>query len=185
MNKQIVFLDRDGTIIKDKSYMYKVEDLEFIDNSIEGLKMLQKTHELVIVTNQSGINRGNFGYKEYSEFNENFLKKLGENGIEINNSLFCPHTPEEKCECRKPKIKLVKDYLEKKKFSLDKKNCYVVGDKTCDIKLAENLGILGILVKTGKNGSDSEFETNPYFIADNLFKAVEHIIKNGKQNKNS
>tara|TARA_Y100000310_G_scaffold174566_1_gene174596 strand:- start:265 stop:807 length:543 start_codon:yes stop_codon:yes gene_type:complete len=180
MNKQIVFLDRDGTIIEDKSYMHKVEDLEFIDNSIDGLKMLQKTHELVIVTNQSGINRGKFDYKKYSEFNEKFLKKLEENGIEMKASLFCPHAPKEKCECRKPKIKLIENYLEEQKISLNKKNCYVIGDKTCDIKLAENLGIRGILVKTGKGGSDSEFETKPHFIADNLFKAVEHIIKNGK-----
>ena len=91
MNKQIVFLDRDGTIIKDKSYMYKVEDLEFIDNSIEGLKMLQRTHELVIVTNQSGINRGKFGYKEYSEFNENFLKKLEEKVIEYEPDIVHAH----------------------------------------------------------------------------------------------
>lgn len=185
MNKQIVFLDRDGTIIEDKSYVYETSELEFIENSIDGLRKLQKDYEILIITNQSGINRKFFTEEEYLKFDKFFQKNLEENRIEIKISLFCPHTPEENCECRKPKTKLIEDYLEEQKISLDRKNCYVIGDKTSDIKLAENLGIKGILVKTGKGGSDSEFEINPYFIADNLFKAAEHIIENGKENKNS
>ena len=175
--KKIMFLDRDGTIIKDKGYMYKIEDLEFVEGSIEALKELQKHFDLVIVTNQSGIGRGYFSEEEFWNFHNYFLERLNKEGIKITETLMCPHKQEDNCECRKPKTGLIDDFIIERGFELDKENSFLIGDKTEDIKLAENLKINGVLVETGKKGEDNEYSVNPIKIAKNLLDATCFILK--------
>jgi len=176
MNK-FVFLDRDGTIIRDKGYVHKKEDLEFLPGALDGLKRMMGSHKLVVVTNQSGIGRGIFSLDDFKIFNDFFIEELKRNEVEIKETLFCPHRPEEGCLCRKPKTGLIENFLRNGNIELDKENCFFIGDKTSDIKLAENLGIKGIMVKTGKAGKDGGFEVRPSITARDLSEAAEYILK--------
>ena len=172
MNK-IIFLDRDGTINIDKSYTNKVRDCKFLPNTIKGLQNLQNQgFKLVIITNQSGIGRGYYTEDQMHEFNNHLLNKLKQENIHIESVLFCPHTPQNNCDCRKPKTKLIEPYFTPE---FDKNNSYIIGDRASDIELANNTGIKSVLITTGSSEKDPESTSNPTFIAEDLLDAANKI----------
>jgi len=175
LNKAIV-LDRDGTINIDYGYVHKIEDFEFIPGTFEALKKLQGEYLLFIFTNQSGIGRGYYNKEDLKKLNNFMLKKFREKGINIEDVFYCPHKPDNNCDCRKPKTKLVDALIEK--YHIDVSNSYVIGDKTADIKLAENLGMRSVLVKTGKGGKDKKYEVRPTYVAKDLVEASNTILNN-------
>jgi len=126
----------------------------------------------VVVTNQSGIGRGRFGLRDYELFNEAFLGFLKKSGVEIKATLYCPHGPDENCDCRKPKTRLVDEWLLRDGVELDKTNSWMVGDKLSDMEFADNLGIKGILISTSKVSATSDC----YVVAKNLRDVAEIII---------
>ena len=90
------FLDRDGVINRDKSYVYKISDFEFMPDAVEGLRLLQILgYALVVVTNQSGIGRGYFSEQAYQRFSDYMVGQLASEGIELAGIYFCPHLPPE------------------------------------------------------------------------------------------
>ncbi len=173
MEKAII-LDRDGVINKDTRYTHKIEDFELLDGVVEGLKKLQKQgYKLVIITNQAGIGRGHYTEEDFYNFNNYLIKKLKEKGIRIEKTYFCPHLPEENCDCRKPNPGMIKKA--EKDFDLDLSKCWLIGDKLSDIKAGENAGCKSLLI-------DSEYvkgEKRKKF--ENLNSAADYIIK--KSNK--
>jgi len=178
MNKA-VFLDRDGVINVDKEYVHKIEDFDFIPRAIDALKILSKTNfKIIIVTDQSGIGRGYYTVKDYNAVTEYMLSEFNKNNIRIDEIYYCPHHPEENCECRKPNKKLILNA--EKSFNLDLEKSYIIGDKTKDIMLGKNAGCKTIAVKTGKGGNDGEFDVKPDFIADDLSDAVNIILSKEK-----
>ena len=170
MKNSGIFLDRDGVINIDKNYVYKVEDLEFIPGSIKALKILQnKGYLLFIITNQSGIGRGYYTEQDYLNLREKINKVFLDNGIKISEELYCPHHPDEKCKCRKPNPYFINQII--KKYDLDKSKCFMIGDKTSDIKAGENAHIKTILVKTGKAGNDKKYEVKADYVCKDLLEA--------------
>jgi len=164
MDKKAAFLDRDGVINVDKGYVYKIEDFEFKEGIFELLKLLQeKGFELFVVTNQSGIGRGYYTLKDFEKLTEFMLNELKKRGIEIKEVAFCPHHPDENCECRKPKPAMILNLA--KKYNINLKNSIMIGDKLSDIKAGKNAGIR-------KN----------YLVKDSLFDIIKIIKKeiNGK-----
>jgi len=149
------FLDRDGVINIDKSYVHKVEDFEFIDGVFEALKFLQdRGYLLIVVTNQSGIGRGYYSEEDFQILTSYMLKELKKNGIDIAKVYHCPHSPDAKCECRKPAPKMLLDA--KKEFDIDMQNSIMIGDKKSDIQVGKN-------AKVGKTvfiGKDCEAEAD-------------------------
>ena len=107
VKQKALLLDRDGTLIEDKNYAYKIEDFELIEGVIEGLKLIQEEYLLFIITNQSGIGRGYYTEEQFLEFNNHLLKVLGRHGISIEQTYYCPHVNEDNCECKKPKTKFI------------------------------------------------------------------------------
>jgi len=131
------FLDRDGVINIDKSYVHKVEDFEFVDGVFETLKFLQdRGYLLIVVTNQSGIGRGYYSEEDFQTLTSYMLKELKKNGIDIAKVYHCPHSPDVKCECRKPAPKMLLDA--KKEFDIDMQNSLMIGDKKSDIEVGKN-----------------------------------------------
>jgi len=174
MNK-FVFIDRDGVIIKDVGYVYKLDEVEFIPGASDALKDLQKEFTLVIVTNQSGVGRGYYKAEDFFRVNSLVIEQLKEEGVKIAETLYCLHSPKQNCDCRKPNTKLVKDFIGQKEW--DKENSYMIGDKTSDVKMGKNLGVKTILVKTGKAGSDKLYEVNPDLVVNDLRDAANKILE--------
>lgn len=149
MKNKVILLDRDGTINVDYGYVYKKEDLTFIDGAIEGLKKLYDNgFKLIIITNQSGIGRGYYSEKEFLEFNKYMLDILKNNGIIIEDVYYCKHSPNENCDCRKPKLKLFYDAI--RDYNIDENNSFAIGDKERDIEISRVTNIQGILLDNNK-----------------------------------
>lgn len=157
MNKiKVAFLDRDGTIVKeydDNGWINRTEP-EFLKGSIEALKQIKKLdYHIIIITNQSLINKGLIKIEEYNKFNENLVNELNKNDIEILDIYYCPHTKEENCYCKKPKPGMILKACEKYNIDMDKS--FVAGDSESDKGIAEyfNLKFFGInyISKDNKN----------------------------------
>lgn len=137
MNKAI-FLDRDGVLNLDKEYIYKIEDLVIVPGIIDGLKPLtSKGYKLIIVTNQSGIERGYYTEKDFWKFNNTLTDLLKSNGIEITATYFCPKKYDN--IRRKPAPGMILEAAAK--YNIDLKKSFMIGDKDIDIECGINAGI--------------------------------------------
>jgi len=178
-----VFLDRDGVICEDTDYLYRTEDLKFIKGSIDAISKLSKTYfKIIIIASQSGIGRGYYTEEIFHKVMKFMIEEIRKNGGRIDAYYFCPHHSTEgkgkyriECKCRKPKIGMLEDAA--REFNLDLKECYVIGDKTDDVKMGENAGCKTILVKTGKGGLDGHFDIKPDHVAKDLNEAIKHITE--------
>ncbi len=156
MKQKAVFLDRDGVINIEKEYLYKIEDFEFIDGVFEALTYLQKKGFLLfIITNQSGIGRNYYTSGDYIKLTKWMIDMFDLKGIKISMVEHCPHEPNEDCDCRKPKIGMIKNIS--KHYDIDFENSWLIGDKQSDILFGKNCGILNtIQVQSGHSFSTSE-----------------------------
>ncbi|UCD01493.1 MAG: HAD family hydrolase [Promethearchaeota archaeon] len=177
--KKAIILDRDGTLIEDKNYAYKIEDFELLEGVIKGLKLLQNNFIFFIVTNQSGIGRGYYTIQDFQKFNDHLINVLKKQKIVILKTYFCPHLREENCECRKPKTKFIEDII--KKFNVDIKQSWIIGDHPSDIQFGINAGCRTIFLTTGHGDKHlEELESlgiKPNLICDNFLKAAKEILK--------
>lgn len=145
-----VFLDRDGTINKDKGYVYRAEDFEFIEGAIDAIVSLNKNmFKVIVVTNQSGVGRGFFSEEDVKKLHVFINSELRKHNAWVDKFYFCPHSPDEGCDCRKPKIALFKRAI--KDFDVDIKNSYIIGDKISDVLPAEQLGCKAFLLEKPRN----------------------------------
>ncbi len=188
--KKVIFLDRDGTINIEKSYLHKSEDFEFEVKAIEGLKkFIELGYELIVVTNQSGIARGYYTEQDLIKLNDFMMDELKKYGIEILECFYCPHHPEKgigeykkDCDCRKPNPGMLEEAI--KKYNIDRKNSFMIGDKKGDLEAGQKAGVTSILVKTGYGLKTYEkLEKNKkYLVGENLLE-ISRMIEELKINK--
>ena len=187
-NKQrAIFLDRDGTINVSKGFISKADDLELIPGTIDAIKAINKSGALaIVITNQPVIARGECSFEELHNIHNKLKTLLGEKGAFVDDIFYCPHHPDKgfegevpelkfDCECRKPKTGMIEEAV--KKYNIDLSKSYMVGDSTMDLETARNAGIKSVLVNTGFAGNDGKYDRSCDIEADNLFDAVEKIIK--------
>ena len=169
-----VFLDRDGTMNEDVPFLHEPEKFKLLPKVVEGLKKIQDLgYRLVIVTNQQGIGLGYFPEEDFFRVNSAMFQQLSRQDIVISKIYFCPHSEADGCECRKPKIGLVK--RAEKDLNLKLSECYFIGDKLLDVETGQKAGCKTILIGTrGK----TESEVTPDFFAADLLAAAEIISKN-------
>jgi len=149
--KRFVFLDRDGTLVRDEGYTHRVEDYELLPGAVEGLQRLVAAgFSLAIVSNQSGIGRGYFDEAAYEAFRDHLERDLTDRGIPIERSYHCPHTPDAGCDCRKPEPGMVLQAA--RDFEIDLAASWVVGDRDHDVELAERAGCAGGILIEAKGG---------------------------------
>jgi len=147
---KLVILDRDGTINEDRDdYVKSPEEWEPIPGALEAIARLNHAGwHTVVATNQSGIGRGLFDMATLNTMHLKMHQLLAKQGGRIDAVFFCPHTPEDACDCRKPKPGLFK--LIGERFSLDLTQVPVVGDVLRDLQAGTAAGCLPHLVRTGK-----------------------------------
>ncbi len=140
MSSKAIFLDRDGTINVDSGYLFRPEDIEFLDGAIEALALfVAEGYKLIIITNQSGIGRGYFTEEQYEIFSKAFNSRLRELGVEITATKMCPHSPDQECSCRKPNPEMILQAIEEHNISA--KDSFMFGDKLSDVECGEAAGV--------------------------------------------
>lgn len=173
-----IFLDRDGVINKDHGYVNKISDFELFPDVIKSLKLLQKKFVLFIVTDQSGIGRGYYTEEDFLILNNHMLTIFKNNGINIREVYYCVHAPEEGCKCRKPSPYFVKQA--EKKYNINLKGSFVIGDKPKDIEMGNNAGAKMVYMLTGQGKKHlNELNIQPNYIAENLYEAAKWIMNQG------
>ena len=153
--RKALFLDRDGVINRDTNYLYKVEDVEFIDGIFDIAKCFyDKGYIIVVVTNQSGIARGYYDREDFYTISAYMEAEFKKRGATIAKFYFCPHHPDitGACACRKPKSGMFFDAIAE--FAIDAQNSVMIGDNESDMIAAENAGIARRYL-LGKRRSDA------------------------------
>ena len=140
-----VFLDRDGTIIRDLHYLSRPEEVGLLEGAAEAISRINAVLvPAVVVTNQSGIGRGYFSAADYEATEQRLNELLAERGAHVDATYYCPHTSEEKCRCRKPDTLLFERAAND--LDIDLSNALFIGDRFRDIAPAERFGAKGVLV---------------------------------------
>jgi len=151
--RKYAFLDRDGTLLNEPQDTYQIDSLKklkILDGVIAGLQELKKRgYALIMISNQDGLGTSSFPQKDFAAPQEKMLKIFRSNGITFDQIFICPHLPQESCNCRKPKTRLVDEFLQN--ANIDKKLSFVCGDRNSDRKFAKNIGIKFIPMETNGN----------------------------------
>ncbi len=173
-----IFLDRDGVINKEVSYLSNPDMFEFIEGSIEALKILkQKNFMLIVITNQAGIARGFFTEETLMAIHNKMKKILRNHGIDLVDIYYCPHHPDitGPCDCRKPKPGMI--IKAKLKHNINLTKSYMIGDTLNDIKTGKAAKCKTVLVLTGY-GKEEQKKIDlikPDMIYENLYRFAKEI----------
>ena len=177
---RVVFLDRDGTLIADREYLHRIEQVDLLPGAVDGLRVLAGMgFALVVATNQSGVARGKFTEDDVRKVNEYLRTILAEHGVHVRAFLYCPHHPEASipeyaliCECRKPASGMAKQ-AETFLGEIDYANSWSIGDKPTDIEFGQKLGMKTALLRS--HYWTTPPEPKPDFIVNTLFEAAQKI----------
>lgn len=175
-SKPAVFLDRDGTLIEEVNYLAAPKDLKLFPFAAEAIRLLNENGFLVILTtNQSGIGRGYFTENDLREIHAKLIAELAAQNAKLDAIYFCPHAPENDCDCRKPKTGMIRRAIAD--FSIDLENSWAIGDKALDVEMGFNAGTKAALVLTGYGIVEKErLNRKPDLIAENLLDVAEMIV---------
>jgi len=173
MLNKTIFLDRDGVINKDVNYLHKIKECEFIDGIFEACIYFQNIgFKIVIITNQSGIARGYFNENDYQILTNWITLQFNKKSIKLLEIFHCPHGPDSKCSCRKPRPGMLLEAQHK--YSINMTNSWLIGDREDDILAANNAGINNtILVRSGHK--INEGISNAKHILDSISDCVKVI----------
>ena len=179
MKEKACFLDRDGTINIEVSYLHEPEKLILEKNVPQALKLLQDNNfKLIVITNQAGVARGMYEEKDITAVHKKMDEILAQYDVKIDAYYYCMHHPDfnGKCDCRKPGTLLFQKAAED--FNLDLEKSFMVGDRLSDIEAGENakcrksyLVMSGYAQKTIDKYPDRKFN-----IASDLLDAANQII---------
>ena len=147
--KLVLFLDRDGVINEKRlDYVKNINELKFLPNIFNSIKKFKDIgFMIIIITNQSAINRNLMTHEQLNEIHSHIQQYLKSFDTSIDNFYFCPHKPDENCNCRKPKSGMLLEAIQE--FNIDPKLSWMIGDNDSDIQAGLNVGCQTI--KIGKN----------------------------------
>jgi histidinol-phosphate phosphatase family protein len=165
MNR-FIFFDRDGTLIEHVHHLSNLNDVKLVKLLGQTLKAVTSLgFKLGIVTNQSVISRGMATAELVERINNAILSAVyNSHGVKFEFLAYCPHMPDQGCECRKPKIGLVQTFLETN--AIDVARSYMVGDQMSDVEFGKNAGFLTILISGTHNYN--QVLTSPDYVIEQL-----------------
>ena len=176
-----VFLDRDGTLIREVNYLTAPEQIEILPTVAPALRSLRRHgFKLVMVTNQSVVARGALSEGGLQKIHAEIVGRLAQDDAVLDAIYYCPHHPTEGlgdyrivCDCRKPKPGMIRRAAEE--LEINPALSYVVGDQLSDIELAGAVGATGILVGRDEAAKDGAFQLKVPVLA-NLAGAADWIV---------
>jgi D-glycero-D-manno-heptose 1,7-bisphosphate phosphatase len=177
--RRAVFLDRDGTVNEEVSYLDDPDRLRLIPGAAEAIRLLNEAGILaVVISNQAGIGRGYFSAATVEAIHERLAEQLASGDAHLDALYYCPHHPSEGCDCRKPKAgMLVRAAREQ---GIDMGRAFMVGDKVSDLDAGRRVGCRTVLVLTGYGEQARETlnkcNFRPGYVAINLCDAVKWIL---------
>jgi D-glycero-D-manno-heptose 1,7-bisphosphate phosphatase len=135
---------------------------------------------VIVITNQSGVGRGYFAESFVKTIHDLMSEQLAMKGAHIDGFFYCPHTPQDACDCRKPKPGMLERAA--REHSLDLKRSIVVGDRYIDVELAHQIGAPGVLVRTGYGEGEyaldrANWPRQPEYVASDLTEAADWILR--------
>ena len=174
MKSKALFLDRDGVINIEKNYTYKIDEFEFCNGIFEVIKFFQNRGFLIfVITNQAGIGRGLFKLKEFKILTNWMLNRLKQKNIIISRVYHCPHSPQIKCQCRKPNNKMIEDAISF--YDIDRKNSWMIGDKISDMEASKKSNIGNSIFITEKKTNVQDISFIVKSVSD-INKFLPHIL---------
>jgi D-glycero-D-manno-heptose 1,7-bisphosphate phosphatase len=177
-----VFLDRDGTIIAEKNYLRKVEDVFIFPGAAPALKRLQDAgFKLFIVSNQSGVGRGYFTMEDVDKVNRHISDHFARAGVRFEKIYIAPEAPDAPSRGRKPSPQFLFDARDE--FAVDLDRSFLIGDKLIDLECGWNAGVQkSLLVRTGYGAElerNSANDLRRATVVDDLKGAADWILNQG------
>ena len=175
MTYPYILFDRDGTLIKFEHYLIDPSKVEIAEGVVKGLLLLKEQgFSFGMITNQSVIGRGIASREAVTAVNNKVLSLLGEHNIEFQFVLFCPHTPEDLCDCRKPAPGLGKLAIEEHNLAPDLS--YMIGDQPSDVGFGHAIGCESVLI-----GDEIDYGCDADHFAKSVLEAAEWILSEMKR----
>lgn len=171
----LVILDRDGTINVERNYLATVEGMQLLPGAAAGIRILKQLGlPVVVISNQPVVARGECSFETLHAIHRRMVGLLVAEDAAVDAIYYCPHSPDDRCACRKPNTALLESARDA--FHADLSRSFVVGDKCSDIQAGRNTGAVTILVRTG-HGLETERagQCQPHHIVDDLKAAAERI----------
>ena len=149
MTNRAVFFDRDGTLIREKNYLHRPEELALFPSALSALRLLQTAGFLLfVVTNQSGVGRGYFTMEDVNSVHQRLAADLATGGVALARIYVAPEAPDQPSRGRKPSPQFLFDARDE--FHVKLSESYMVGDKLLDLECGWNAGVRrSLLVRTG------------------------------------
>lgn len=166
-------------IVEEVNYLLHPKQLKLLPGSAKAIARLRRAgFAAVVISNQSAVARGMLSLKGLAKITSVLRKSLAAKGAKLDGIYYCPHHPEAgrrvRCACRKPGQALIKKAA--RRFGLDLKACYFVGDTTTDLLTARRAGLPRLLVKTGYGGKDGAYRVKPHKTFKDLAAAAAWIL---------
>lgn len=176
--RKAVFLDKDGTLIKDVPYNVDPELIRLLPQTIDGLRLMHEAgYDLVVITNQSGVARGYFEEEDLEDVEQHLRQRLAGHSLSLRGFYYCPHHPDGivpeytgPCDCRKPAPGMLLQAMDE--LGIDPDRSWYIGDILNDVEAGRRAGCRTILMNTG---GETEWvltpDRLPHHITDNLADA--------------
>jgi D-glycero-D-manno-heptose 1,7-bisphosphate phosphatase len=183
-----IFIDRDGVINKDPagwteySYVTEWKEFKFLPGVFQALKLLNKNGiKVIVISNQAGINKGYFTREDLDNVTSRMLDEINKNGGKIEEIYYCIHKKEDNCHCRKPKPGMLVSAI--RKYNVDSRRTFFIGDSEVDVLAGKSLGIKTVFVRSGKTTVDEmrKWPVKPDYIFADLLETVQWVLQKEKR----
>lgn len=176
MSRPFAFLDRDGTLIRDRGYTHRIEDYARLEGAVQAVRALRADRlGIAIVTNQSGIGRGLFSAAQCDRFHEHLRADFAAAGAPIDAILLCPHHPDERCACRKPETGLLD--RARRELGAALASSWVIGNRPSDVEAAQRAGCRAVYVLTGDGHRHREAVAPDVPVTADVLEAARHVVE--------